>query len=80
MVTLVGLIGIVRTMDVSNGTCGSSCKALVKESKAHVTESSASAPTSPSLLCGTIPKVFQIALFCKSPFVTDGYNCVQCSK
>ena len=43
MVKPVGSIGIVATMAVSNGICGPSCKALLKESKAHVTESSASA-------------------------------------
>ena len=39
---------------------------LVKESKAHVKESLASAPTSPSLLCGTIPVVFKLTLLCKA--------------
>ena len=61
-------------------SCGSSCKALVKESKAHeteskahVTESSASVPASasPSLLCGTIPIVFKLALLCKAATVNQ---------
>ena len=44
---------------------------LVKGSKAHVTESLALAPTYPSLLCGTIPIVFELALLCKAATVNQ---------
>ena len=44
---------------------------LGEESKAHVTESWASAPASPSLLCGTIPIVFKLALLCKAATVNQ---------
>ena len=68
MVKPVGSIGIVTTMAVSNGIY---VVPLVKESKAHVKESSVSAPTSPSLLCGTIPIVFKLALLCKAATVNQ---------